>query len=344
MIRSLCLMLVILVFNPALSYCQIKNYKDTDAIKRSKDSNTGFTYADCNLLIKKYSDSIANLYIKIDKLEKANKILGQDNEFLADKMNHFQDSLTKFSNSKKYQQPETRLNNKPTPPLITSNRANTNNPSAGDSYSAYKVSYPSQNVGMMLYDKNKQKIRSLDNAVALLKSQDRTVLLVTNGGIYREDNSPKGLYIENGKELSALDTATLGYGNFYIQPNGIFMLLKNSAKIIKTSDYKQYIGKIKYATQSGPLLVINGEINPIFDKASSNKNIRSGVGIDRNGEIVFAISNNPVSFYDFATIFAGLYSCRNALYLDGAISKMFCPSLKRNDGGGNFGVIVFVSK
>jgi uncharacterized protein YigE (DUF2233 family) len=44
-----------------------------------------------------------------------------------------------------------------------------------------------------------------------------------NGGMYKPDNSPQGLYIENREVAASLDTTT-GNGNFYLKPNGIFYI------------------------------------------------------------------------------------------------------------------------
>lgn len=211
------------------------------------------------------------------------------------------------------------------------------------SYTTFKVTYPAQKTGMLLFGDKKSPLKSIGNALAFLQSKGEKVLFVTNGGMYTQENLPKGLYIENGRLITRLDKLYNGAGNFYMQPNGIFVLFNNSAKIITTAEYPKYTDSIKYATQSGPMLVINGVINPNFKKNSANKNIRSGVGIDKTGRLVFAISNNPVTFYNFATLFQRFYKCTNALYLDGAISKMYCPAQKRFDSGGSFGVMIYIT-
>ena len=43
--------------------------------------------------------------------------------------------------------------------------------------------------------------------------------MVMNAGIYSMNNVPAGLWIEQGKELNALNTKA-GKGNFHVQPNG----------------------------------------------------------------------------------------------------------------------------
>jgi uncharacterized protein YigE (DUF2233 family) len=92
------------------------------------------------------------------------------------------------------------------------------------------------------------------------------------------------------------------------------------------------------------MMVINGVINDKFVNGSKNLNIRSGVGISNDGNVVFAISNEEVNFYDFAAFFKDKLGCDNVLYLDGAISKMYLPEIGRDELGGSFGVMTGVTR
>ena len=162
-----------------------------------------------------------------------------------------------------------------------------------------------------------------------------------NGGMYKKDNSPEGLYIENGKVLMPLNT-TNGNGNFYLKPNGVFYISsKNIPAIITTEKFKN--SNIKYATQSGPMLVIDGQIHAAFKQGSTNLNIRNGVGILEDGKVVFAMSKEEINFYDFANYFKKL-GCKNALYLDGLVSRAYLPSENWVQTDGDFGVIIGVTK
>jgi len=193
-----------------------------------------------------------------------------------------------------------------------------------------------ENIDLLAFyynDKNNQKFSTISN----LKSQKERLIFATNGGIFSKTYEPLGLYIENGITISKLNTNT-GEGNFYLQPNGVFLTRGNEASIIETKEY-QNESAITNAIQSGPLLVIDDKINSSFDENSQNKYIRSGVGTDRQGNVIFAISNQVVSFYEFASLFKDELECNNALYLDGAISEMYIPEYKENTKG-KFGVII----
>ncbi len=173
------------------------------------------------------------------------------------------------------------------------------------------------------------------------RSGKKKLLFATNGGIFEPDFSPSGLYIENAKTLQTLNQED-GKGNFYLKPNGTFYIGETEKNILSTSAFAEAKPKCQQAIQSGPMLVIKGKIHPKFREASPNKYVRSGVGINQQGEIVFAISNQPVNLYHFASLFEERLSCPNALYLDGAISQMYLPALGRKDEGRSYGSIIAI--
>lgn len=163
-----------------------------------------------------------------------------------------------------------------------------------------------------------------------------------NGGMYKPDKSPQGLYIENKKILSPPDTAT-GNGNFYLKPNGVFYITSENIPGICITEKFIENGNIKYATQSGPMLVIDGQIHTAFTEGSLNSNIRNGVGILPDNKIVFVMSKKPISFYDFASYFKTL-GCNNALYLDGLVSRTYLPEQNWIQTDGNLGVLIGITE
>lgn len=214
---------------------------------------------------------------------------------------------------------------------------------ANDSvFISYIVNPKKQDLKLYLKNNKQANFGSLQNLQQFLAVHKQKLLFAMNGGMYKPDGSPQGLFIENEKELNALDT-TSGNGNFYLKPNGVFYLTTdNKPMICKTVDFKNS-GKIKYATQSGPMLVIGGQIHPAFKPGSTNVNIRNGVGILPDGRVVFAMSKTSVNFYDFADYFKNL-GCKNALYLDGFVSRVYLPEKNWIQTDGGFGVIIGVSK
>lgn len=161
-----------------------------------------------------------------------------------------------------------------------------------------------------------------------LETQEDSVIAITNGGIYTEDLTPLGLYIEQGQPLRAINLSD-GYGNFYLKPNGIFYVGPHGPGIADASEFDALVDSLAYAIQSGPLLLSTNEIHPAFTPGSQNCRLRSGIGVTPGGTVHVAISNGAVNFYDFATFFRDSLGASDALYLDGAISTLYAPHLER---------------
>jgi len=164
-----------------------------------------------------------------------------------------------------------------------------------------------------------------------------------NAGMYHEDFSPVGLYVENGQEIVPLNTEDAA-GNFFMKPNGVFFVGKDGTPgVLETSVYAAANPQVESATQSGPMLVIDGEIHPRFEPDGQSRHVRNGVGIDGEGRAIFAISRAQVSLGKFARLFRDKLGCANALFFDGAISAMHDGS--RYLVGGEFpaGPIVVVA-
>lgn len=205
----------------------------------------------------------------------------------------------------------------------------------------YVVNPKKVNLQFFWKDEKGENFKNAKNLAVWLEKKSKKLLFAMNGGMYKKDNSPQGLYIESGIKKSEIDT-TSGNGNFYLKPNGIFYLTKDFQPVIcKTVDFLS-LKKVNFATQSGPMLVIDGKIHPSFKENSSNINIRNGVGILPNNQVVFVMSKKEINFYDFANYFKTL-GCKNALYLDGFVSRTYLPKKKWIQTDGNFGVIIGVT-
>jgi len=203
---------------------------------------------------------------------------------------------------------------------------------------------------MHLKNPNNRNYYDFNSLLNAPEFQKQKFLMIMNAGMYTPSYLPTGLYIENGIKKSNLDTSSPKTdANFYKKPNGVFYIDNKGNSFIDTTEKfaklsKGDSAKIKYATQSGPVLVINGKINTLFKENSSNLNIRNGVGIISEKKVVFAISIDKICFHDFAMFFRDIFNCKYALYLDGAISKMYLSDLNPDERGGKFGPMISVSK
>jgi uncharacterized protein YigE (DUF2233 family) len=192
--------------------------------------------------------------------------------------------------------------------------------------------------------------RTFAAVAADLKAKGKSLRFAMNGGMYRDDFTPVGLYIENGRELIRVNTATRTGApsqipNFFKKPNGVFYFGDGNAGILETERFLADKPKAKFATQSGPMLVIDGAIHPAFIVNSSDRKPRNGVGISSPTAVHFVITNGRTNFYEFARFFRDRLGCNNALFLDGgAASGLYAPELGRNDapGHGGYGPIIGV--
>jgi uncharacterized protein YigE (DUF2233 family) len=209
-------------------------------------------------------------------------------------------------------------------------------------FTACTAELPKDDVRLFLKDKTGKIFGQFQKLDISLKEKGLDIIFATNGGMYHTDRSPVGMYIENFKEFSPLITQD-GPGNFSLLPNGVFCFNKKEFLILETKKFARSKLQCQYATQSGPLLVIDGKIHPKFIKNGTSKFVRSGVGISRNGsKAIFLISNETVNFHQFASTFVDYFKIDNALYLDGNISRLYVPKLNRIDFGFDIGPIVAV--
>lgn len=214
----------------------------------------------------------------------------------------------------------------------------------GASFIVATVDLAHDDLHLLWKDARGQRFGSLEGAEAWATAQKKRLLLATNAGIFAPGYVPLGLHVSEGKTLVKLNQWH-GGGNFFLAPNGVFAVVGKRAGVWETGEFAQRTLKPRLATQSGPLLVHRGRLHPKFTKGSANRNIRSGVGVTQDGKVVFVLSQLPVNFYDFASLFRDMLHCPDALYLDGAISGMLCPgSTLSNTGSDDFAGILAVLK
>lgn len=180
--------------------------------------------------------------------------------------------------------------------------------------------------------------KTLKGQYDLLKSKGITPVALMNGGMFNPDYGPTGFMVTDDGNKKTIVAAPLndkeGSGNFFMKPNGVFIVdTSNKYYVMSTVDFKKNkelnqpggYKKIKYATQSGPMLIYNNKINSQFKRGSSNLNIRNAIGTSTvfPKKVFMAISDDKVNFYDIAFLFKYVFKCDNALYLDGFVSKLF---------------------
>jgi len=197
-------------------------------------------------------------------------------------------------------------------------------------FTVVRVDPARQALRLFWQDDTGQPLRRLDRLAAWLKPQGRTLSFGMNAGMYHADGGPVGLLVIDGRELAPLNLSD-GQGNFFLKPNGVFLVDANGARIVDAVDYPAAAHDgVRLATQSGPLLLKNGQIHPALRASSASRYIRNGVCAS-GGQAIFVISERPVSFHEFASFLRDELLCQDALYLDGAVSSLYSPKLGRND-------------
>jgi uncharacterized protein YigE (DUF2233 family) len=210
-------------------------------------------------------------------------------------------------------------------------------------FTVCRVDLKSEQLSLFWRDETGHPYRQFSALRDALESHGKQLLFAVNGGMYQPDFSPVGLFVADGRELMPLNRHT-GPGNFSQQPNGVFLVDGNAARVLTTDDYWREKPKPSLATQSGPLLVHEGQIttSEVMRPSSQWRKIRNGVCAPSPDTAVFVISESAVTFYEFASYFRDSLQCHEALYLDGSISSLYAPSVNREDHGGDMGPMLGV--
>ncbi|MBU2980522.1 phosphodiester glycosidase family protein [Lentibacter algarum] len=176
----------------------------------------------------------------------------------------------------------------------------------------------------------------------VLKLENKKLAFAANAGMYHDDRAPVGHYVENGVELMRV-IPNAGPGNFGLLPNGVFCVRDGRADVFETKQFLRQKPECKHATQSGPMLVIDGELHPRFLRDSTSRYVRNGVATSADGKrAVFVISNNRVTFHELGSFVRDALKLPQALYFDGNVSRIYAPDINRNDKGFLLGPIIGV--
>lgn len=210
----------------------------------------------------------------------------------------------------------------------------------GAGYILCEVDMQAEDLRLFLKDEEGENLGSFGRVNAMLEREGAVLDFAMNAGMYHSDRRPVGLYVDNGQQQAGLVTRE-GPGNFGLLPNGVLCVREGRADVIETLVFDAEAPDCRHATQSGPMLVIDGTLHPRFLVDSDSVYVRNGVGTSADGtRAIFAISQGPVNFHSFGRLFRDHLGLPQALYFDGNISRLYAPALGRSDIGFAMGPII----
>ncbi|SMX38343.1 phosphodiester glycosidase family protein [Maliponia aquimaris] len=214
----------------------------------------------------------------------------------------------------------------------------------GKSYTLCEVDAAIEDLRLFRADADGTPYGQFTTLKSALDAQGRQLVFAMNAGMYHQDRAPVGYYLEDGREEMRVLSGP-SRGNFGLLPNGIFCIGDGWARVVETRAYLSSPPQCRHATQSGPMLVIDGALHPRFLPDSTSRYVRNGVGTSADGRrAVFVISQDIVTFHEFGRFFRDVLKLPNALFLDGNISRLYAPQIGRADLGRRMGPIVAVTE
>ncbi|MEO0939326.1 MAG: phosphodiester glycosidase family protein [Pseudomonadota bacterium] len=210
----------------------------------------------------------------------------------------------------------------------------------GVRFTTCAVDLSTQTLRLFLYGVDGAPLGEFRAVDAALRDEGLRLGFAMNAGMYHADRAPVGHYVEDGTQVRGVIRGA-SPGNFGLVPNGVFCIRPGRADVIETEAFLRRAPDCTYATQSGPMLVIDGALHPRFLPDGTSRFVRNGVGTSADGQTAyFVISRSSVNFHDFGTFFRDVLEVPNALYFDGNVSRLHAPGIGRSDLGRMMGPIV----
>ena len=124
---------------------------------------------------------------------------------------------------------------------------------------------------------------------------------------------------------------------------GVFAVTTHGAAVVKTDDWPRYAAthRVVFATQSGPMTLVDGQVNGKFAATRANRKLRNGVCVGPDGRVRFTLTLKPATFREFAVHQRAL-GCTQGLFFDCVISGAYAVGTALPAGRPPFGPLVGV--
>jgi uncharacterized protein YigE (DUF2233 family) len=184
------------------------------------------------------------------------------------------------------------------------------------------------------------------------KTKPFAIDFAMNACLFEPNGKNTGYFRFYNKEITPLNNMTDGNFGMHLdknsgERNGVFYGSGSKWNIVGTSKFNNT--DAPFAIQNGPILVLDGKINSVFNQGSPNKDYRGGIGVDKDGHPCFVISKQAdCNFYELADYFLKTMGCDNAIYTDGAVVQTYSREGGKDTYMGNtakdLGPLILVTK
>lgn len=172
-------------------------------------------------------------------------------------------------------------------------------------------------IDLQRYQFNAVLAEDLDETQAFIEdyAKFKDSLIALNGGFFDQKHHPLGLRINNKIKRSRMKNISW-WGIFYIE--------NNRAHVVSSKQFRE-TPDIQFAVQSGPRLLIDGEI----PRLKTGKAKRTALGITYQGDVIIVVTENTVlTSQELAFLMQSPpLNCNQAINLDGGSSTQLAAIL-----------------
>jgi uncharacterized protein YigE (DUF2233 family) len=169
-----------------------------------------------------------------------------------------------------------------------------------------------------------------------------------NCALYEPGGKNTGAYNFKGKKITGVESGKQDV-NFALHDfpgvgrNGVLYTSgsKTAWNIVPTN---QWNDQGYYAIQNGPILIWDGQINPVFKVDSKNtQSYRNGIGLDKSGKLHFILALNDTTFYELSKYMLD-QGCIKAIFCDANVSQVYMNGSIQGSSSSDVGPIIIVNK